>query len=160
MHIIEYDKIYDEDIKDLLVELQEYIVSIDKDGYNIITKEYREIAFKKTIKEIKDFDGKIFLAVENDKAIGLIVGLINNEEETTYEFKAPKRGRISELIVSSGSRSKGIGKQLIFAMEIYFKAVGCKAVLINVFGYNEKAKSFYYKNNYLDRSLEVMKKLE
>ena len=33
MKIIEYNKKYDEDIKDLLVELEEYIVSIDEDQY-------------------------------------------------------------------------------------------------------------------------------
>ncbi len=157
MNIIDYNTKYDEDIKDLLVELQEYIVSIDKDGYNIINDEYREIEFKKTIKEINDFEGKMFLAVENDKAIGLIVGLINNEEQNTYEFRAPKRGRITELIVSSNCRAKGIGRQLMDEMETHFKLVGCKAILIEVFGYNEKAKSFYYRNNYSDRNLEVMK---
>ena len=159
MNIMDYNKKYDEDIKDLLIELQEYIVSIDKDNYNIITDEYREIEFKKTLKEINDFEGKMFLAIENDKAIGLIVGLINNEEEITYEFRAPKRGRITELIVSNNCRSKGIGKQLMYAMETHFKSVGCRAILIEVFAYNEKAKDFYYRNNYLDRNAEVMKKI-
>jgi len=159
MNIIDYNARYDEDIKDLLVELQEYIVLIDRDGYNIITDEYREIKFKKTIKEIANFNGKMLLAVENDKVTGLIVGLINNEEQSDYEFKAPKRGRVAELIVSSNCRAKGIGKQLMDKMEAYFKSVGCQAILIEVFAYNEKAKSFYCKNNYSDRNFEVMKKL-
>lgn len=34
--IIEYDSKYDDDIKDLLVELQEHIAEIDKEKYNII----------------------------------------------------------------------------------------------------------------------------
>ncbi len=33
MEIINYDSKYDEQIKDLLVELQEYVVSIDKYYY-------------------------------------------------------------------------------------------------------------------------------
>lgn len=159
MKLIDYNQKYDEDIKDLLVELQEYIVSIDKDGYNIITDKYREAEFKKTIKEVNDFEGKMVLAIENDKAIGLIVGLINNNEENNYEFRAPKRGRITELIVSNKCRSKGIGKQLMDAMENYFKSVGCKAILIEVFAYNGNAKNFYYKRNYLDRNFEVIKKI-
>ena len=40
--IIEYDKKYDEQIKDLLVELQEHIQNIDLEGYNILTDEFRE----------------------------------------------------------------------------------------------------------------------
>ena len=53
--ILEYEEKYAEEVKDLLVELQEYIVSIDKDGYNIITEDYREEYFKKTIEEVSEF---------------------------------------------------------------------------------------------------------
>ena len=159
MKIIEYNKKYSEGVKDLLAELQEYIVSIDKDGYNIITEGYREIQFKTIMKELDDFEGKMFLAVEGEKAIGLIVGLINNEEQDLYNFKAPKRGRISELIVSSNSRTKGIGNELMNKMESYFKSVGCRAILIDVFSYNERAKKFYYKNGYNMRDLELIKRI-
>ena len=38
VEIIAYEKKYEEEVKDLLVELQEYIVSIDKDHYNILTE--------------------------------------------------------------------------------------------------------------------------
>ena len=92
--IIEYDEIYNEQIKDLLTELQEHIVDIDKEKYNIMTKEYREEYFKKTIEEIKRYDGKMFLYKDDNKILGLIVGIINNEETTEYDFKAPKRGRV------------------------------------------------------------------
>ena len=52
--IIEYDKKYDEQIKDLLVELQEHIQNIDLEGYNILTDEFRESYFSKTMDEIKN----------------------------------------------------------------------------------------------------------
>ena len=104
--IIEYDEIYNEQIKDLLTELQEHIVDIDKEKYNIMTKEYREEYFKKTIEEIKRYDGKMFLYKDDNKILGLIVGIINNEETTEYDFKAPKRGRVSELVVTKNTRSK------------------------------------------------------
>ena len=42
MNIIEYSDKYLEDVKDLLVELEEYIVSIDKDHLNQVHPEYRE----------------------------------------------------------------------------------------------------------------------
>ncbi len=159
MNIIEYDSKYDEDIKDLLLELQQYIASIDKDKYNIVTKHYREEEFKETIKEVLEKEGKIFLARDNNKIVGLIIGIINNNKIHTYNFTAPKRGRITELIVSKHYRSTGIGQVLLNKMENYFKSVGCKAILISVFGYNEIAKNFYYKNNYYNRSLDVMKKI-
>lgn len=159
LEIINYSNKYNEAIKDLLVELQEYIAEIDKEKYNILTNEYREKYFEKTMNEVNKYEGKIFLAIENEKVIGLIVGLINNEEESTYDFKASKRGRVTELVVSKECRSNGIGKQLLDKMEKYFKEVGCKGVLIDVFAYNENAQKFYYKNGYFNRNIEVMKKI-
>ena len=102
--IIEYDKKYDEQIKDLLVELQEHIKNIDLEGYNILTDEFRESYFSKTMDEIKKCNGKILLYKEENDIVGLVIGLINNDAEETYEFKAPKRGRITELIVSKNIR--------------------------------------------------------
>lgn len=159
VEIIEYSNQYDEQIKDLLVELQEYIRDIDREGYNIITSDYREKYFEKTMNEVRENEGKIFLALEENNILGLIVGLINNEGESTYDFEAPKRGRVTELVVSKNSRANGIGKQLLKKIEEYFISVGCKGVLIDVFAYNESAQKFYYKNGYFNRNIEIMKKI-
>ncbi len=157
--IIEHDSMYDKDIKDLFVELQEYIASIDKEKYNILTKEYREECFKDNMLEIKENNGKILLAREKNKIIGLIIGIIN-EEENTYDFKAPKRGRITELIITKNYRSNGLGELLLKAMEKHLIESGCKAILIEVFGYNEIAKGFYSKHGYNNRLIDVIKTLE
>ena len=159
MKIIEYEKKYNEEVKKLLVELQEYIASIDKEGYNIITTEYKEAYFKKTMEEVNKYEGKIFLAKEENKIIGLIISVINNEEEETYDFKAPKRGRITELIVSKDYRSSKVGQKLLNKMETYLKSVGCKGILIDCFAYNTNAENFYHKNGYFNRTIEMSKKL-
>ena len=51
MKIIEYEDKYLEDIKDLLVELEEYIVSMDKDNLDQLHPEYRE---KMAIKDLEE----------------------------------------------------------------------------------------------------------
>ena len=155
--IIEYDEKYKEEVKDLLVELQEYIVSIDKEKYNIITKEYRDNYFNKTMDEIYKYEGKMYLYKDNDKIIGFIVGLINNLEESTYDFKCPKRGRITELVVSKHHRKSGVGSILLHSMEDYLKSVGCKDILLGVFAYNENAIKFYEKNGYHIRMHDMTK---
>ncbi len=90
--------------------MQEYIAKIDREKYNILTKEYREKYFLKTTNEINNLEGKMFLAIESNNVIGLIVGVINNENEKTYDFAAPKRGRITELIVTKKREVMGLVK--------------------------------------------------
>lgn len=158
--IIEYDKKYDEEIKNLLEELQIYIASIDPLGYNVVTREYKDKYFIETLNEVNEHQGKIFLYEENNHIIGLIIGIINNEEENTYDFVSPKRGRITELIVSHSSRSKGVGTKLLNTMERYLYSVGCEDILLEVFAYNENAQHFYEKHGYQTRLIDMTKKLK
>lgn len=159
MEIIEYSEEFAENVKDLLVELQTYISDLDKDGYNFIDDGFREKYFAEMMNIIKEKNGKIFLAKTDDLIVGLIVGIINNEKEKDYDFVAPKRGRILELVVSQKYRSNGVGKILISKMEEYFKSIGCKGILLEVFALNSTARIFYSKNGYYERSVEMMKKL-
>ena len=64
--IIEYEDKYKEEVKDLFVELQSYIASIDKEKYNVLTPEYREKGFEENIKEINQYEGKMFLLKEEN----------------------------------------------------------------------------------------------
>ena len=155
--IVEYDGIYDEEIKNLLVELQNHIKNIDIEGYNILTQDFKENYFKKTLDEINKYDGKIFLYKMNNRIVGFISGVINNDNEETYDFKAPKRGRITELVVSRYVRSKGIGTILLKHMENYLKSIGCFDILLGVFAYNDKAIKFYQKNGYHMRMIDMTK---
>ena len=110
--------------------------------------------------EIKELNGKCYLAIENDKAIGLIMGTIIKFDEYDYlDYKCPKEGEITEIIVTSKTRRKGIGKAIINKMEEYFKSVGCKYVLVDVFSYNKIGRNFYNKNNYHNRMQTKIKKL-
>ena len=144
MKIIEYEEKYLEDVKDLLVELEEYILTIDKDNLDTL----------------KENNRKCFLAVENDKAIGLIMGIVISHDENDYlDYKCPKQGEITELIISKNIRSRGIGQQLMQKMEDYFKSINCEYILIDVFAYNESAINFYNKQGYHPRMLVDIKKL-
>ena len=125
MEIIEYEDKYLEDIRDLLVELEEYIISID-----------------------------------NNKVIGLIMGIVTTYREYDYlDYKCPKRGEITELVVSKDIRSKGVGEKLIKKLEEYFKSIHCEYVIVDVFGYNDLALKFYFKQGYHARMLTAIKKL-
>ena len=160
MKIIEYEDKYLEDVKDLLVELEEYIVSIDKDNLDQVHPEYRDKMAILDLEEVKNNNGKCYLAINNDKVVGLIMGCISKYDEYDYlDYKCPKRGEITELIVTSKIRSKGIGNMLISKMEEYFKSVGCEYVLVDVFSYNNIGMNFYNKCGYHSRMYTNIKKI-
>lgn len=160
MEIIEYEEKYLEDVRDLLVELEEYILSIDKDDLDQLHPEYREKMAVLDLEEVNDNDGKCYLAIEEDKVIGLIMGCIPQYDEYDYlDYKCPRRGEITELIVTNKVRSNGVGRKLMDKMEEYFKSVGCEYVLVDVFGYNEKGINFYNKNGYRTRMETMIKKI-
>lgn len=161
IEIIEYEEKYLEDIKDLLVELEEYIISIDEDKLDRLHPEYREKMALLDLEEINSNNGKCYIAIENNKAIGLIMGCIPEYSEYDYlDYKCPKAGEITELIVTNKIRSKGIGNLLISKMEEYFKNLNCEYVIVDVFAYNDIGINFYNKKGYRSRMETMMKKID
>lgn len=160
MEIIEYDNKYLEEVKDLLVELEEYILSIDEDNLDNLHPEYREKMAVLDLEEIKNNNGKCYLAIEEEKVIGLIMGYVIIYDKYDYlDYKCPKSGEVSELIVSKRARNGGIGKSLMNKMEQYFKSINCEYIFIDVFGYNKNAIEFYKKQGYHTRMLRNIKKI-
>lgn len=160
MKIIEYEDNYLNDVRDLLTELEEYIVSIDKDNLDQVHPDYHKKMALLDLDKIKNNNGKCYLAIDNSKTVGLIMGCIFPYDENDYlDYKCPKRGEITELIVTNKTRSKGIGQKLINRMEEYFKSLNCEYVIVDVFAYNDIGKKFYNKNNFHTRMETMIKKL-
>ena len=160
MEIIEYEEKYLEDVKDLLVELEEYILTIDKDQLDQLHPHYRDKMAILDLIEVNENNGKCYLAIENNKAVGLIMGIVSTYDENDYlDYKCPKTGEITELIISKNIRNNGIGQRLMEKMENYFRSINCEYVSVDVFAYNEQAINFYKKQGYHTRMLIDMKKL-
>ncbi len=160
MQIIEYEDRFLDDVKNLLVELEEYIIKIDEDGLDQLHSEYKDKMALLDLKTIKDNNGKCYLAIQNNMVIGLIMGYVRVYDEFDYlDYKCPKSGVISEFIVSEKVRSKGIGKQLINKLEEYFKSINCEYILLECFAYNKSAINFYKSQGYHTRMLVNIKKL-
>ncbi len=162
MRIIEYSNKYLEDVRDLLVELEEYIVSIDKDELDQVHPEYREKMVLVDLDDINKNNGKCYLAIDDvGNAIGLIMGKISPYDKYDYlDYKCPKRGVIMELIVTSKIRSNGTGKALMDKMEEYFKLNDCEYILVDAFAYNTIAKKFYQSHDYHTRMETMIKKID
>lgn len=112
------------------------------------------------LKEVYENEGICFLAIDSSKVVGLIMGCVFPYDEYDYlDYKCPRRGEITELIVSKNGRSKGVGKELMDKMEEYFKSIGCEYVIVDVFAYNHNAESFYNKKGYHARMKTLIKNL-
>ena len=160
MKIIEYDSIYDEQIKDLLVELQNYLIDIDDWHTQVMIPEYRENIFKLDMNKVKKQNGKIYLSIENGIVNGLIIGIVEEKDEIDkLTNDCAKTGSVLELVVKSNIRSNGIGKSLLDKIEEYFRSIYCKRINIEVFGPNKKGLNFYEKNDYIIRDAIVSKRL-
>ena len=160
MKIIEFEEKYLEDVKDLLVELEEYILTIDKDELDQIHPDYRDKMAIVDLKEVKKNHGKCYLAILDNKVVGLIMGIIPTYDKYDYlDYKCPKYGEITELVVSKKIRSKGIGQALMKEMENYFKSCGCEYIYVDVFAYNENGIKFYNKQGYHPRMYRDIKKI-
>ena len=161
MNIIEYEEKYLNSVRDLLTELEEYLVSIDKDELDRVHPEYWEKMALVDLKDVNSNNGKCYLAIDNDNVIGLIMGTIPPFDEYDYlDYKCPKRGIITELIVTSKIRSKGVGQLLMNKLEEYFISQGCEYSLVDVFAYNDNAINFYDKKGYHSRMHVNIKKLK
>lgn len=160
MEIIEYNSKFDNQIKDLLVELQNYLIDIDDWHTQVMSQEYREKYFQLDMEKVKKQNGKVYLAVTNDSVLGLVIGVVDEKDsidELTND--CAKTGSILELIVNSNERGNGIGKLLLNQIESYFKSVDCVRINIEVFGPNQSALNFYKKNDYVVRDIIVSKRL-
>ena len=120
--IIEYEDKYLEDVRDLLVELEEYILSIDEDNLDIVSANYREKMALVDLEEVKSNNGKCYLYIDNKNVVGLIMGIIPKYDENDYlDYKCPKKGEVTELIIKKEYRNHNIGKILLNKMEEYFR---------------------------------------
>ena len=124
--IIEYEDKYLEDVRDLLVELEEYIVSIDEDNLDIVSADYREKMALIDLEKVKNNNGKCYLYIDNKNVVGLIMGIIPKYDENDYlDYKCPKKGEVTELIIKKEYRNHNIGKILLNKMEEYFRKNNC-----------------------------------
>lgn len=145
----------------LLVELQGYLVSVDDENVQTISDEYGAMYYAYLQRLVKKNDGIILLAVSESGVDGFIAGYIEpKDEEDSITNRCPKRGIISDLSVTASRRGSGIGKELMNAIERYFVEMNCEFVTVDLFAPNDTARKFYDSLGYTPRNIELYKRIE
>ena len=161
MEITEFTNEYTEEVKDMLVGLQNHIVNIDNLKLNTITPEYREEYFKFAYNMSYNNGGKFFIAKENNIVLGFIACSTTQYEDFAHiSYKCPKKGVITELFVKDNARRKGVANLLIQKTEEYLKSINCEYVELDVFSTNINAYYLYKKLGFTERVKVMLKKLD
>lgn len=161
MEIIEFTNEYTEEVKDMLVELQNHILNIDDLKLNTITPEYREEYFKFAYNMSYNSGGKFFIAKENNTVLGFISCSVTQYEDCAkISYTCPKKGVITELFVKDNARRKGVGKVLVEKVEEYLKSINCEYVELDVFASNINAYNLYKNLGFTERVKVMLKKLD
>jgi len=161
---IKLKKYQKNDFKNLdgcMVQLQDFLVKIDLLKKLRRAPKYSPQYANNILEKVAEYDGVIFLAYDDKKIVGCIVGIIEKQSEKNLLECVPTRaGRIVELFVSSKYRSLGIGKQLMSKMENYMRKKKCEIIRVEVFEPNKAAHNFYEKLDYKDRVIDMIKLLK
>jgi GNAT superfamily N-acetyltransferase len=156
-----YEKSDFENLVQCIENLHNFIISIDPLKRLRRLPTYGTYYANNILKKVKKMHGLILLAYNQEKIVGCIVGII--EEQNKYdllEYIPTKGGRILDLFVADTYRNLGIGNKLMQQMEDYFKQNECDIIRVDVFEPNKFAHSFYLKHKYSDRVIDMVKSLK
>ncbi len=121
---------------------------------------FSEMALNEILENVEKYQGKIWLAIHNDKAIGYIAGAIwEQSKQNKLEIGPHKLGEVLQVFLEEEYRRKGIGTQMITMMENYFKGEKCDSVWIEVFAPNTLTYSLYKKFGFIDREIGMLKSI-
>ena len=97
-------------------------------------------------------DRVIFIAIKNDKIVGMILGKIIN---TLSIIKFKKRGYISNLYILPKYRRKGIAKKLVRELIEWFKENNIKNLRLEVYSKNKPALNIYNKLRFKEYAIKM-----
>ena len=157
--IMEFEEAHAERVKDLLVELQTHLASLDDRGVIVLKENYREDYFAYLMGEIEKHEGKMFLAKGAEGVVGFVVcKIFQGGGEQDITTSCPKIGFISDLVVTQKERGKGIGGALLTAAEKYFTERECVYTQLEVFAPNMNARRLYEKFGFETNCLYLSKR--
>ena len=149
MKIVEYHGKYRKSAIELMCLLQEHErrLSSDRPPSNEISAgqlDYLVAAVRNSI-------GKIFLAIESAKAVGLIVVFRDNEHPGTQHVYPEylQYVLITDFVVAESHRGASVASELLKHAEDFCHFHGLSIVKLSVLHTNAVARSFYEKRGYL-----------
>jgi len=148
MEIVEYDPSYRTSAVALMALLQEHERNLCTDRPP--SAEVSEAQLDYLVKTCEACEGKIFIAVMNERTVGLIVVVVDHVHEGTQHVYSKYRrfGLITDFVVAEAYRGTAVAGALMGRAEKYCIEQALSSVRLSVLRANEVAKRFYEKYGY------------
>lgn len=157
MEIIEYDKKYRSSAIELMSLLQDHERRISEDRPPSV--EVSEDQLDYLVAAVNSLTGKMFLAIDSGRAVGLIVVFRDNEHEGTRHLYPEflQHGLISDFVVAESHRGSRVASELLKQAEDFCQSLGLTTVKLSVLHANAIARSFYEKKGYIPHEIVYRK---
>lgn len=153
-------------IDEMQFELQKYFSEIDRSRESLPYRSINDARryMQKMMDDVKNMNGKIFVAEKNDVIIGFIQGVIiehkkGDDEIYDLSHNPSKEGWIGLLYVEPSHRKLGIGHELLEKIKDYFAVQECTSIRLLVLSDNANAVDFYKKSGFMPHDLEMVMKI-
>ena len=139
-------------LKQMLTKLQDFFLSIN-DEYRKFSDATAEEYLDKIVDDTKKMNGRIILALKNERAIGFTQGVII--EKNDLQYHPCREGWVGLLYVEDEFRNQDVGRTLMDKMRDYFSANKCDSIKLFCYNQNTTAIDFYQKYGFTVSSLEL-----
>jgi ribosomal protein S18 acetylase RimI-like enzyme len=89
---------------------------------------------------MKDIDSSVFVALAGGKVLGVVVGSLRSQE-TLFELR--RFGYVSDLVVASTVRRRGVGRKLYQRAAMWFRGLGIRVIRLHVASAGAEARAFW-----------------
>jgi len=132
-----------QDIPDIL-NLLEQVNFIHHQARPDIIKKATKYTEEEVTEIIEDHQRPLLVAVEDNHVLGYMFGIF--QETTENDFLVGEKSLyIDDICVDQNARGKHVGQSLYQATKELAADSGCHRITLNVWAFNESAKSFYEK---------------
>ncbi|MBZ2168648.1 GNAT family N-acetyltransferase [Marinobacter sp. F4216] len=148
MTYTEYESRYRLSAIELMCQLQEHERAISNDRppaseVSAAQLDYLVLACARAV-------GKIFIALDAERVVGLIVVFLDHEHEGTQHVYEQYRqfGLVTDFVVAETHRGSGVASELLSLAEGFCKSLSLSIIKLSVLRANEVARRFYEKRGY------------
>lgn len=89
---------------------------------------------------MRDNDSSVFVAEAGGKVLGIVVGSLRSQE-TLFELR--RFGYVSDLVVASAVRRRGVGRRLYERAALWFRSLGIRVIRLHVASGSPEARAFW-----------------